>query len=260
LAALTAGYFYAVGPLRRRHDLGPQVTRGQVSCFVVALTLVILALLSPVDAIGDRYLFSVHMTQHLILATAWPPLFLLSIPSWMASALFRLRGRSLLELAVYPAYAAFLFNVDIYAWHLPNLYDLTLQNEGMHILEHLSFMLLGLIVWWPVLSPDVSQRLSYPFQVLYLFANGMLMMVLGIIFTFAPDAFYPPYAAAPRLWGLSAVADQQFGGLIMWYPGNLPYAVLLIVAFYKWFDSDNPSPVANNGVRPESPTIGPPVE
>jgi cytochrome c oxidase assembly factor CtaG len=159
----------------------------------------------------------------------------------------------------YPAVALILFNGDIYAWHLPALYDATLSNEGIHILEHLTFMVAGLFVWWPVLSPILSERQTYPLQVLYLFANGMFMMVLGIIFTFAPNPLYSPYASAPRLWGISAETDQQIGGLIMWYPGNLPYAVVLVAAFYRWFDSGQTSPVESQRIPSRSPTIGPPA-
>jgi cytochrome c oxidase assembly factor CtaG len=112
-------------------------------------------------------------------------------------------------------------------------------------------MAFGLINWWPVLSPIREQRLSYPLQVLYLFADGMFMMVLGIVFTFSPIVFYSPYLAAPRLWGISALTDQQLGGLIMWYPGNIPYAISLIAAFYKWFEGGEEASPA------QSPTIGP---
>jgi putative membrane protein len=237
IVLLAAGYSYAAGPLRRRHNLGPPPTRGQITSFVIAELTLVIALLSPLDGIGDTYLFSAHMVQHLLLASVWPPLILLAMPAWMARALFRIPGlRSLLSFAVMPAIALILFNADIYLWHLPGPYDLTLRNEGVHILEHLTFMVLGLVNWWPVLSPIVEQRLSYPLQVLYLFLDGMLMMVLGIVFTFAPIVFYSPYAAAPRLWGISALSDQQVGGLIMWYPGNIPYGILLVVAFYQWFE------------------------
>ena len=152
--------------------------------------------------------------------------------------------------------AIFLFFADIYAWHLPGLYDLTLSDENVHILEHLSFMALGVLNWWPVLSPLPEQRLSYPLQILYLFVNGMFMMVLGIVFTFSPIVFYSAYRTAPRLWGISASADQQLGGLIMWYPGNLPYAVLLCISFYRWFDAGES---AAPEVQSQSPTIGRPT-
>src|SRR5579884_1396114 len=83
LALLTGAYMYAVGPIRRRHDLGPPPTRKQVTSFVLAQICLAVALLSPIDAIGDRYLFSVHMVQHLLLAALWPPLFLMALPPWL---------------------------------------------------------------------------------------------------------------------------------------------------------------------------------
>ena len=256
ILAVSAAYFYAVGPLRRKRDLRPPVSRGQVCFFISAQLLLALALLSPLDDIGDEYLFSAHMVQHVVLAAVWPPLVLLSLPPWLVRPVFTGPFRSLAEFFTLPVIALIAFNIDIYFWHIPPFYDATLTNEQIHIVEHLSFMAFGLLVWWPILSPIARQRLSYPIQVLYLFAAGMFMMALGIVFTFAPVAFYQPYVDAPRLWGFSPVSDQQLGGLIMWYPGNVPYGIALVVAFYRWFDgSDDVVEVE----LPQSSTIGPPL-
>jgi len=242
LSAVTAGYGYVCGPLRERRNLGPAVNRKQITYFAMAMVTVALALLSPIDAIGDQYLFTVHMVQHLLLAALFPPLLLLSLPPWLVLPLFRRPSTAGIASFFTAPFAALLFfNADIYVWHLPVLYDATLSNEWIHIAEHLSFMVFGILNWWPVLSPLREQRLSYPLQVLYLFAEGTIMMILGIVFTFSPIAFYSPYVHAPRLWDMSAVNDQQIGGLTMWYPGNLPYAYLLCVAFYRWFDDQEPT-------------------
>jgi putative membrane protein len=251
IVLISLGYAYAAGPLRRRRG-EPPFGRGRIILFITAQVVLILALISPLDDLGDEYLFSAHMIQHLLLASLWPPLLLLSLPGWLVAPIFRwgVTG-ALAGFLVHPAIAIIFFNVDIYLWHIPALYDLTLTNEGVHIFEHLTFMAFGLINWWPVLSPIKEQRLSYPLQVLYLFGDGMFMMVLGIVFTFSPIVFYAPYLSAPRLWGISALTDQQLGGLIMWYPGNIPYAISLIAAFYKWFEG-------GEGANPaQSPTIGP---
>lgn len=242
LVAVTIAYFYAIGPLRRKYDLGPPAALKQRAYFVIAMLVCAVALLSPIDAIGDEYLFTVHMVQHLMLAALWPPLVLMSIPGWLVRPLLRRTAiAATIAALASPVNALLLFNADIYAWHIPVLYDATLTNEAVHICEHLSFMAFGLLNWWPVLNPVREQRLSYPMQMLYLFAEGTIMMVLGIVFTFSPVAFYSPYVSAPRLWGLSAVNDQQLGGLTMWYPGNFPYAVLMCVAFYRWFDDRQPA-------------------
>ncbi|MDQ2745031.1 MAG: cytochrome c oxidase assembly protein [Chloroflexota bacterium] len=260
LLLFASAYAYAVGPLRRRHSLGPPASQTQIVLFALSELTLIIALLSPIDAIGDSYLFSVHMVQHLLLAAVWPVVFLLSIPAWLARYLFRpgFFGE-LMEFLTVPMVAITLFNIDIVAWHVPALYDLTLRNEWVHVSEHLSFMVFGFFNFWPILSPMRERRLAYPFQVLYLFADGMFMMVLGILFTFAPIIFYGPYAAAPRLWSISALSDQQLGGLIMWYPGNLPYGVLLVVAFYRWFDGDELVSPEPPNISAQSHTIGPPL-
>jgi cytochrome c oxidase assembly factor CtaG len=88
-----------------------------------------------------------------------------------------------------------------------------------------------------------------------LFVDGMFMMVLGIVFTFASVEFYTAYSSAPRLWGLSVLTDQQIGGLVMWYPGNLPYGILLVIAFYRWFDSGESPHDAVLAAPQESPTM-----
>lgn len=258
LLLISVAYWYAVEPLRRRRNLGPPPNRLQVSCFALSVLVAFFALISPLDAISDKYLFSAHMVQHLLLASLWPPLVLLSLPEWLVRRFLKRSWRAaIVSFLSFPVLALLLFNVDIDLWHLPVLYDETLSNEQVHILEHLSFMAFGLLNWWPVLSPLPEQRLAYPMRVIYLFVNAMFMMVLGIVFTFSPTPFYAPYVHAPRLWGISALADQQFGGLIMWYPGNLPYAIALVVAFYRWFEGDNPTPSQISGTQ--SPTIGPPL-
>jgi putative membrane protein len=256
---LTGGaYIYAIGPLRRRHGWPPP-SRAQIIWFMAAEVVLVLSLLSPLDVMGDEYLFSAHMVQHLFLATLWPPMVLLGLTPWMVRPIFRARAIApLVSFLTYPAVAIVLFNADIYLWHVPAVYDATLSNENIHILEHLTFMFFGLLNWWPLLSPLREQRLSYPLQILYLFLDGMFMMVLGIVFTFSPVVFYSAYLSAPRLWGLTALSDQQIGGLVMWYPGNLPYAVLLAMAFYRWFDGGDPSRGAELAPASQSPTINSP--
>ena len=256
---LTGGaYSFVCGPYARRHGWA-RPSRTQVAWFAASEVVLVLALLSPLDVLSDTYLFSAHMVQHLFLATLWPPLVLAALPDWTVRPIVRSRIIApLVSFLTYPAIALILFNADIYLWHVPALYDATLRDENVHILEHVTFMFFGLVNWWPLLSPLPERRLSYPFQILYLFVDGMFMMVLGIVFTFSPVVFYSAYSVAPRLWGLSALTDQQIGGLVMWYPGNLPYAVLLVFAFYRWFDGGDPARDAGLASHSQSPTINSP--
>ncbi len=259
LGILLAAGAYTIAVVRVRRNRGDRDPRhAPIAWFVVSELVLILSLMSPLDAISDQYLFSAHMVQHLLLATLWPPMVLMGLTPWMVRPIFNVRALApFVSFLTYPAVAIVLFNVDVYLWHIPAMYDATLRSETVHIVEHLTFMFFGLLNWWPLLSPLREQRLSYPFQILYLFLDGMFMMVLGIVFTFSPVVFYSAYASAPRLWGLGALADQQIGGLVMWYPGNLPYAVLLAMAFYRWFDGGDPAPDSDLA-PPRSPTINSP--
>ena len=235
--ALIVGlYLYAVGPLGKRQHLAEQVQRRQVIYFLLGVFLMFLALVSPLDELGDSYLFSAHMVQHLFLTVVGPPLLLLGTPAWLVKPLLRQRHAFLIaRVLTFPAVAFFLYNADFWLWHAPPLYDATLENEAIHILEHLTFIVFGVIAWWPIFSPleEGLPRLSLGGQILYLFFSGMPTVALGAGLTFSPP-LYAPYISAPRIWGISAVTDQQLGGLIMWIPGNILYIAIMSALFIRW--------------------------
>ena len=234
--ALIVGlYLYAVGPLRKKYHLAEHVKKAQVFSFLLGMFIMFLALVSPLDELGDSYLFSAHMVQHLCITIIGPPLLLIGIPGWLVDPL--LRKPLIFPIArvlTFPALAFFLYNFDFWLWHAPPLYNATLENQNIHILEHLTFIVFGVIYWWPVFSPSaLLPRLSIGGQVLYLFLSGMPTVALGAGLTFLPP-LYAPYLAAPRIWGLSPAADQQLGGLIMWVPGNIVYIVIVSILFIRW--------------------------
>jgi cytochrome c oxidase assembly factor CtaG len=234
--ALVVGfYLYAVGPLRRRYHLAESVKKGQVFSFLLGMSIMFLALVSPLDELGDSYLFSAHMVQHLCLTIVVPPLLLLGTPGWLVEPL--LRKAMIFRIArvlTFPVVAFFLYNIDFWLWHAPPLYNATLVNQGIHIFEHVTFIVFGVIYWWPVFSPStLLPRLSMGGQVLYLFLSGMPTVALGAGLTFLPP-LYAPYLAAPRIWGLTAATDQQLGGLIMWIPGNIFYIAIASILFINW--------------------------
>ncbi|SRR5579884_3041729 len=252
IVMLTLAYACACG-YRLTGPASLRCSAAQRTWFLLSDLVLVIALLSPLDGIGDTYLFSAHMVQHLLLATVWPPLLLLSLPADLTAGIQGMPVR-VLGLLTLPAVAFLLFNGDITVWHLPVLYDLTLRSETVHILEHLTFMGTGLVVWWPVLNPVRRGRLSYAGQELYLFANLFPTMALGILFSFLQHPLYGPYIHAPRLWGISALTDQQIGGLIMWMPGNLPYVVAMATIGVIWLDRGEPvdEPRREMEVRPRT--------
>jgi putative membrane protein len=233
-ALILGGYFYAIGPVRKRYHF-EEVRRGQVFSFLLGMIIMFLALVTPLDELGDSYLFSAHMVQHLLITVVGPPLLLLGTPEWFLRPV--VRNPALFRIAKFltmPVIAFTLFNADFWLWHAPPLYNATLENESIHILEHLTFIGFGLLNWWPMFSPSKDlPQLSMGGKVLYLFFSGMPTVALGAGLTFLPP-LYAPYISAPHVWGISPATDQQLGGLIMWIPGNILYIVVMSVLFIRW--------------------------
>jgi cytochrome c oxidase assembly factor CtaG len=177
------------------------------------------------------------MVQHLLITVVGPPLLLIGLPGWLIEPL--LHQPVLFRIAkflTFPPVAFVLFNADFWLWHAPPLYNATLSNEGLHILEHLSFMIFAFIYWWPVFSPSTNllPRLPLGGQMLYIFVSGMPVVLLGAGLTFTPP-LYAPYIQQPvRAWGISPTLDQQLGGLIMWIPGNILNIVIVSLLFIRW--------------------------
>ena len=237
LLVLTGGYLLGVGPLRWRFGWADRVSPGQVATFLIGVLVIFVAVLSPLHDLGDNYLLSAHMLQHLLLTLVAPPLLLLGTPPWLLRPLL-LRSPRVMGVARFltlPVVAFILFNVVFAFWHVPGLYDLALRERGIHILEHLMFIAAGVLMWWPILSPlPELPRASYPLQMLYLFVQPTVPSILGAIITFSDKILYSWYAVAPRVWEISAHTDQQVGGVIMWVPAGLAFLFTLIVVFLIW--------------------------
>lgn len=207
-------------------------------CFAAGVATMFIALESPIDLGGDRYLLSIHMVQHLMLMMVAPPLLLLGIAG--ATPLDRLRGRAWRAwLAITrPWPACILFNTLLLVWHVPALYNTTLTVLPLHVFEHITFIVVGVIFWWPLVDPVRHSR--YPRtgsfeKIAVLSIAGIPPTVLGFILAISPITFYKFYAVAPRLWGISVSADQQIAGVIMFELGNLIYFVAIGVIFLRLF-------------------------
>ncbi len=240
-AAALAVYFWKVdAPFWRR------------LCFVLGILVLLLSLESPLDPLGDDYLFSAHMAQHLLLILIVAPLLVLGISEqttrdWLRAPLIA-KAESWLGKAVVAWFAATLVMT---LWHIPRFYNFALAHEGVHIFQHLTFIVTATMFWWPVLHPLPERRLGTGSAVLYLFAAAAENSLLGIVLTFMPAGYYPAYLnpddeyGALHLiresWGISAALDQRLGGLLMWVPGCSIYfiAILGILAFwYSQPDTD----------------------
>lgn len=242
LAALSGAYAIAALALYRGGQWGRAIQRRHMLFFACGVLLPFLALASPIDHIGERYLFSIHMLQHILLQMIAPALILLGIPHWMMQRvldLFRLDG--LLRLVTHPLLAFAAFNLALIAWHIPALYEAALRNPNLHILEHIIFIGTGFLSWYPVIDPAAQHERFAPIaKIAYLFLFVMPSGILGAIFAFAQAPLYPYYASVTqRLWQLSVLDDQALAGAIMWVPGWAIYFIALSIVFAVWMNRED---------------------
>ncbi len=217
-------YLAAIGPFRSRFQSSDALTSKQALWFLLGVGVILFALVSPLDAIGDEYLFTAHMLQHTLLMVIAPPLLLLGTPGWMLRPLLRAPVMRVAKILTLPPVAFLLFNGDLYLWHIPLLYEATLQNETIHIIEHLTFIATGVVNWFPLLSPlPELPRLQYLWRIAYLILDTLPMAILGWFFISASTVIYPTYAAAPHVFALYGLSDQYLGGLMMSMPMGLIY-------------------------------------
>ena len=221
IAAAAAAYVLL---RHREQDAGdPRLFWTGLACFLVALV-------SPVDAAADRYLLSAHMLQHILITMVGPPLVLAGLPSGLSRYLPRFLGNPWLTVT--------LFNAVLLVWHIPALYQATLLNEDVHILEHLLFMGTALIFWLPIVGPVARVRSMAPLMKIgYLAYAGIPPTVIGMTLGLAPFVMYPFYSAQPRLFAaVGALGDPQVAGMMMFGLGNLIYFVPISIIFLRLFD------------------------
>ncbi|HEX6291197.1 MAG TPA: cytochrome c oxidase assembly protein [Herpetosiphonaceae bacterium] len=245
---MTALYLYAVGPLRRRW--GEHVDKRQVIMFLLAMLIVFGSLQGPLHELGDYYLFSAHMVQHLLVTMIMPPLLLKGIPGWLVDRALRLPLVLPIARFITSPFIAFaIFNIVFSLWHVPSFYQMALGNPPIHGLEHILFMGTALLTWWPIFSQSaLLPRLSEPWQIFYLFAQSLIPTVLGALITFADFVIYEFYAAAPRVIALPAIEDQQISGLIMWLGGASIVLLVLTVRFFQYMERDSDESLEATGV------------
>ena len=216
---------YTLTITRWRESLsgGEPLSKYRVRAFYLAMVIEWMLLDGPLHHLSDELLFSAHMFQHLGLQLVWAPLFVWSWHPWQLRPL--VANPILREIAyriTRPVTAFFIYNGMTVFWHWPSMYNLALENHPWHIAEHLLFMSTACIFWWPLIGclKEVP-RPTYGVQIFYVFANMFAMKILGIFISLRDDVIYTYYLSVPRVWGLTPIADQQVGGLLMWLPGGL---------------------------------------
>jgi len=254
--ALALTGLYAMMPGRKRG--------GRRALFLGGVALMVLALISPLDFLGRNYLFSAHMIQHILLLLVIPLMLLSGITEEAADRALNapIAGRVMMLLGR-PVPAWLLGVGSMWVWHMPSLHETVLRNEGLYMAQQISFVLAGMIFWWPVFSPVERVRLTPLPATLYLASACLGCSILGMLITFAGAGLYPSYVNPADSAGILSYirkdlcitpgVDQQIGGLTMWVPGCLIYLAASMVTLAKWYAA--PETGEHDARASESPLI-----
>lgn len=226
---------YGVGVQRLwKKEPGRVVSRREVAAFYGGILTLLVALCSPIDALADT-LFSAHMLQHVLLITVAAPLAILGAPLlpllWSLPRGLRVglgRGWNALGMRTggaalaRPLPAWTLHTIALWTWHLPGPYTAALSSAPIHALEHASFYLTAMLVWWTALRP-VRGHGGVGASLCVLAGTLAQSGALGALLTFSGTPWYYAQSAGAGIWHLTALEDQQLAGLIMWVPASLFY-------------------------------------
>lgn len=236
---MTAAYFIVIGPLNRNRAgfEDRPVSNAQIRWFLLGQVLLLVALGPPIDDWSHFFFSSVHMVQHLLLMFAVVPCWIKGTPPWLLQPLVETRVGKFVFTVMPRALPGFLLaSMIIVLWHFPPFYNLTLENQFVHSLQHAFFVLTGFLFFWPIMSTvPASPQLSPLMKCLYLFAQTIPSGVVGATIVYAAPGLYPHYAEAnQRPFGISIAEDQQIGGLIMWVGMNTVFLAMVTVIFLKY--------------------------
>jgi putative membrane protein len=219
-------------------------------CYWVGFMALSVALISPLHPMGE-VLFSAHMAQHEVMMVLAAPLLVLGrplvpylwgLPEHWRRGLGQWSKRRWVartwNFVSHPLHAWWIHFVALWGWHAPRLFQATITSDLVHTAQHLSFLVSALLFWWALFRRHGAEK-QYGAALFYLFTTMIHTGVLGVLLTFSSVVWYPAYSETTGPWGLTALEDQQLGGLIMTVPPIAVYLAAFLVLFTLWVrDSD----------------------
>lgn len=219
----------------RAHDGGRGASGWRLAAFLGGLALAVVALVSPVDVLGEQIL-TMHMVQHVILLDFMPILLVLGLSKTILRPVTR-RLQSIEHAAGplgHPVVAVVLYIAAMCLWHIPVLYDAAAEHPTIHVLEHLSFAIAGALYWWHLIGPIRSRLAASPMhKVVYMLSTKFFIGILGIVLIFSPEALYAFYEGQPDYWGLTPGQDQAVAGLVMALEQSIIMGIALTWLFFR---------------------------
>lgn len=221
IALLVVAYGWAL----RRHA----AERWRVACFALGTLLLLATAVTPIDSLSYHVLV-VHLLQNVILAEWAPALLVLSVPATLAAELARLAP---VRVLTQPFVALPIWLAAYVLWHLPPAYDTALEHAVLLHAEHVSYLVAGVLLWWPVLQ-DAPHHLAAGARAGYVFAAFVVAAPIGLLLLLLRNPVYDFYADGPGLWGMSALTDQQLAGIAMTGEQALVFFSAFVVLFFRW--------------------------
>jgi cytochrome c oxidase assembly factor CtaG len=264
-------YLQGLARLWSRTHTGAGIRRWEAWCYAGGWFSLFIALVSPLHPWG-RVLFSAHMTQHEVLMLVAAPLLVLGRPlivylyalpaSWARSIGHATHARPWIatwHFISLPFVAWLIHALALWIWHLPALFQATIDNDWIHTAQHASFLGSALLFWWAVIHGK-HKLTGYGMAVLYMFTTALHSGLLGALITFAKHVWYPEYAHTTASWGLTPLEDQQLGGLIMWIPAGLVYIFAGLVFMVGWMRESERRVKAWENARRAAPSLPPDLQ
>jgi putative membrane protein len=244
LAVTAILYTVGVARLWRRAGVGRGISGWSAVSFTAGWLTMVVALVSPVAWLS-QILFSIHMTQHMLLMLVAAPLLTFGQPllAWMwtlsdaprqrVGHAFRGRFARVWRALTAPVIVFLLQGVALWVWHIPSWYEAALHSDGIHALEHLCLVLAASLFWWAMVHGRYG-RMAYGVAVLYVFLTAIHSSALGALLTMSPVVWYSEYGRQAASWHVDALADQQLAGLLMWIPAGVIFIVFGLALLAAW--------------------------
>ncbi|QEC48223.1 cytochrome c oxidase assembly protein [Baekduia soli] len=232
VAAAGVGYAVRARRLRRR---GRPVERRRVAWFALGLGLVVVALVSPLDRLGEERVFYLHMGQHLLLGDLAPLAVVMGLDGRLLRPLLALAPVRRLRWTGHPLVALPLWAMTLWGWHLPPLYQAALAHSGVHALEHMMFFATGALAWAAVVEPLPGPRwMGTAQKAVYVLVMRIIGGTLALTLIWSGHVFYPNYGPGEQRWGIAPLTDQAIGGGLMFVEGGTITVVAFSLLFLRW--------------------------
>jgi len=225
-------YGLTLGLMHRRKPLERPIKSRQIAWFCGGVLIIALFLFTPFDAVARTQLFLAHMFQVVFIITFAVPCILFACPAWLFQPAFDWPiSRAVIKGVTQPVVASVIFNATFVFWHLPMVYDKTLQISYLYHIMIWSLFLVSFLNWWPLIGPDRHlHQMSYPAQIAFAFLDGEPLAIYAFIIVFSGVVIYP-YAVPSQF--LSAYADQASAGALLLLPGIVDLIVMSPL-FFRW--------------------------